>query len=340
MHRYDPAMSGERRVTAAPSASAPHRVAVLAFEGLAPFELGVVAEVFALPRPEIPGWSYDFAVCAERPGELPAVGGFGLVAPHGLDVLAAADTVVVPGTVDVDGDPSPELLAALVTAHERGARLVSICSGAFTLAATGLLDGRRAATHWRYAELLQRRFPEVDVDAAVLYVDEGDVLTSAGTAAGIDLCLHLVRRDHGAAVANQVARRMVVAPHRDGGQAQFLDAPVPERPDDDPVGRTMAWALEHLGERVAIEDLARRAHLSERQYTRRFRAATGASPADWLLRQRIRASLPLLEGTDTPVEEVAALVGFPTPAAFRRHFGRVMAVPPSRYRTTFRARAA
>ncbi len=317
-----------------------HRVSVLAFDGLAPFELGVAAEVFALSRPEIDGWDYDFAVCAERPGTLDAVGGFGLVAPHGLDVLAAADTVIVPGTVDVHGDPSGELLDALASAHRRGARLVSICSGAFTLAATGLLDGRRAATHWRYAELLQRRFPRVEVDPSVLYVDEGDVLTSAGTAAGIDLCLHLVRGDHGAEVANSVARRMVVAPHRDGGQAQFVDAPVPARPDDDPIGRTMHWALEHLRERISVEDLARRAHLSERQYTRRFRAATGTSPAVWILRQRIRASLPLLEGTDTPVEQVAELVGFPTPAAFRRHFGRAMAVAPSAYRRTFRAAAA
>jgi AraC family transcriptional activator FtrA len=315
---------------------APHRVAVLAEPGLATFEVGVAAEVFALERPELDvPWWYAFALCAERPGPLPAVGGFTLVAPHGLDVLAAADTVVVPGQADPHGDPPPAVLDALRAAHGRGARLVAICSGAFTLAATGLLDGRRAATHWRYAELLARRFPRVEVDAAVLYVDEGDVLTSAGTAAGIDLCLHLVRRDHGAAVANRVARRMVVAPHRPGGQAQFVEAPVAPRGADDPVAAAMAWALEHLGEPVGVADLARRAHLSERQLARRFQAAAGTSPARWLLDQRIRASLPLLEAGELPVEDVGARVGLPAPAGFRRHFARAMGVAPSAYRRAF-----
>lgn len=318
-----------------------HRVAVLAFPGLAPFELGVAAEVFALPRPELDvPWWYEFAVCAERPGALDAVGGFQLVAPHGLDALAAADTVIVPGTADTHGDPSPDLLEALRSAHARGARLVSICSGAFTLAATGLLDGREVATHWRYADLLQRRYPRVRVNADVLYVDAGDVLTSAGTAAGIDLCLHLVRRDHGAEVANRVARRMVVAAHRAGGQAQFIEAPVAARIDDDPIGRVGEWALERLGEPFTISTLAARAHLSPRQFRRRFQAATGMSPADWLLRQRVQASLPLLETSDEAVEQVGRLVGFPTPAAFRRHFRREIGVPPSSYRRAFRAGAS
>jgi AraC family transcriptional regulator, transcriptional activator FtrA len=316
-----------------------HRVAVLAHEGLAPFELGVAAEVFALPRPEleVEDW-YSFSVCAERPGVLPALGGFGLAVEAGLEELGRADTIVLPGSPDVQGDPSPEVVRALLSAHRRGARLVSICSGAFVLAATGLLDGRRAATHWRYAPLLARRFPRVTVMSDVLYVDGDDVLTSAGTAAGIDLCLHLVRKDHGAAIANRVARRMVVAAHRDGGQAQFVDLPVPAPSADDPVSSAIEWALERLPQRIGVEDLARRAHLSPRQFGRRFRAATGSSPAAWLLRRRLDASLPLLESSDEPVEHVAARVGFPTPAAFRRHFARAYGVPPSTWRRNFASR--
>jgi AraC family transcriptional activator FtrA len=313
-----------------------HRVTLLAHDGLAPFELGVAAEVFALPRPEldVDAW-YEFSVCAERPGTLAAVGGFGLAVQRGLDELERADTIVLPGTPDVHGTPSERLVGALVAAHARGARLVSICSGAFVLAATGLLDGRRAATHWRYADLLARRHPRVRVTPDVLYVDGEDILTSAGTAAGIDLCLHLVRVDHGAAVANQVARRMVVPAHRDGGQAQFIDRPVPARPADDPVAAAMEWALARLPDRIGVDDLARRAHLSPRQFSRRFRDATGASPGAWLLRRRLDASLPLLESSDEPVEQVGARVGFPTPAAFRRHFARAYGVPPSVWRRSF-----
>ena len=320
--RYDPDMD-----------SGHHRVTVVTHEGIAPFELGVAAEVFALPRPEleVDPW-YSFSVCAERPGLLPAVGGFGLAVEHGLEELERANTIIIPGSPDVHGDPSPRMTQALSDAHARGARMVSICSGAFVLAATGLLDGRRAATHWRYAPLLARRFPRVDVTPDVLYVDGDDVLTSAGTAAGIDLCLHLVRKDHGAFVANRVARRMVVAAQRDGGQAQFVDLPVPLPATDNPVSAAMEWALRRLDERIGVEDLARRVHLSPRQFTRRFRAATGASPAAWLLRRRLEASLALLESSDEPV---AARVGFPTPAAFRRHFARVYGVPPSAWRRSF-----
>ena len=314
---------------------------MLAFDGIAPFELGVAAEVFALPRPEleVDAW-YDFALFAERPGTLRAVGGFGLDVAHGLEALDGAGTVILPGTPDPHVDPSAELLDALRDAHGRGARLVSICSGAFVLAATGLLDGRTATTHWRYADLLARRFPEVDVDPRVLYVDGDDVLTSAGTAAGIDLCLHLVRRDHGADVANRVARRMVVPPHRTGDQAQYVEAPLPPRPHDDPVALVMQWALERLHERIGVPEMARAAHLSTRSLTRRFAAATGTSPARWLLDQRIAASVALLERTDVPVEDVGARVGIPSPAAFRRHFARAMGVPPSAYRRAFAAGAA
>jgi AraC family transcriptional activator FtrA len=311
-------------------------VAIHAFDGLPAFELGVAIEVFALARPELDvEWWYEAAVFGERPGRVDAVGGFGVDVPHGLEALDGAGTVVLIGSPDIRADPAPELLDALRAAHARGARLVSICSGAFVLAATGLLDGRRAATHWRYADLLAERFPRVEVDARVLYVDGGDVLTSAGTAAGIDLCLHLVRSDHGAAVANRVAKRMVVSPHRAGDQAQFVDAPLPPRPHDDPVAAVMQWALERLDTRIGVPDMARAAHLSTRTLTRRFAEATGTSPARWLLEQRIAASAELLERTDTTVEEVGRLVGLPSPAAFRRHFARIVGVPPSTYRRGF-----
>ncbi|MFD9128860.1 DJ-1/PfpI family protein, partial [Kitasatospora sp. NPDC059571] len=266
-----------------------HTVAVYAFDGMAPFELGVVVEVFGLARPELGDlltapW-YEVKVCADRPGTpLEAVGGFALTARHGLDELAAADTVMVVAVPNAfGGQVSPGLLDALRTAHARGARIVSICSGAFALAAAGLLDGLPATTHWRYAELLQQRHPLIRVDPDVLYVDNGSVLTSAGSAAGIDLCLHLVRRDHGPRVANAVARRFVVPPHRDGGQAQFIEAAVrPVAEEDDGVARSMQWALDRLAEPLTVPLLARTARMSQRSYLRHFTARTGTSPMRWV----------------------------------------------------------
>jgi len=237
------------------------------------------------------------------------------------------------------GEPVPSAVVdALRAAHADGARLVSICSGAFVLAATGLLDGRRAATHWRYAETLQRLHPAVRVDPDILYTDDGDVLTSAGSAAGIDLALHIVRADHGSAIANQVARRLVVAPHREGGQAQFIERPLPA-PDDDRLAAVIEWALGRLEERLTVEELARRAFMSPRTFTRQFRRATGRSPIAWLIEQRVKASLPLLETTEQPVEWIAARSGFATAASYRRHFARQVGVSPSRYRRSFAARA-
>ena len=320
----------------------PHTVAVLAFDGMAPFELGVVVEVFGLHRPEVGDlpW-YRLLVCAEQPGrELRAVGGFTLRAEHGLDALAGADTVIVPGVSDVHGEVNPALVAALRTAHRRGARLVSICSGAFALAATGLLDGQRATTHWRYAEALAARHPRVRVDPEVLYVDNGQLLTSAGSAAGIDLCLHLIRSDHGATVANTVARRFVVPPHREGGQAQFIQAAVPPvTGPDDGVGRSLAWALERLAEPLSVSALARAADLSERSYLRHFARRTGTSPMRWVTAQRIAASLPLLESGEGTVEQIRAAVGFDSAATYRHHFTRAMRTTPTAYRRAFRRAA-
>jgi len=314
--------------------SAQHRVAAVAFDGMAPFELGIVVEVFGLARPELGVPWYELSVCSPDPSPLRAVGGIALVASHGIDAVARADTVVIPAWPRVGEPVPPPLLDAVRAAHARGARMVSICSGAFVLAAAGLLDGRRAATHWRYAAALRREHPAVEVDEQVLYVDDGDVLTSAGSAAGIDLCLHIVRTDHGSAIANQVARRLVVAPHREGGQAQFIDRPVADA-EDDRVQAAMAWALAHLHEPIAVGDLAQRAFMSVRTFSRQFRRATGQSPMAWLVEQRVKASMALLETSGQPVEWVAAASGFPAPATYRRHFRRVVGVSPSQYRRTF-----
>jgi AraC family transcriptional activator FtrA len=313
-----------------------HRVAALVFDGLAPFELGVVVEVFGLRRPElaVDEW-YDVVVCTPAPGRLSAVGGIGLVAEHGLDALDDADTVVVPAWPRVGEAVPPEVTGALGGAYERGARLVSICSGAFVLAATGLLDGRGVATHWRYADALRRLHPRVHVDERVLYAGEDRLWTSAGSAAGIDLCLHLVRTDHGSAIANQVARRLVVAAHRDGGQAQFIEQPVAPA-GDDRLSQAMDWATAHLGDGITVGAMAAHAFMSPRNFSRRFRSSTGMSPRDWLLRQRIQTTLPLLEAGALPVESVAHAVGL-APPAFRRHFRRALGVSPAEYRRTFRA---
>ncbi|MEU4513040.1 transcriptional regulator FtrA [Nonomuraea wenchangensis] len=318
-----------------PDPARPHRVAALAFDGMAPFELGCVVELFGLPRPELDVPWYDLRVCAASPEPLRVVGGFTMSAEHGLDVLAEADTVIVPGVADVRGPVPDPLVAALRRAHGRGARLVSICSGAFALAAAGLLDGRPATTHWRYAALLQERFPAVQVNPSVLYVDDGDVLTSAGSAAGLDLLIHLVRTDHGPRVAGAVARRLVVPPHREGGQAQFIEAAVTPAGGDDAVARAMAWAMEHLARPITVADLARVATMSQRSFIRHFHRRTGTSPLRWVIAQRVAASLPMLESTGASVEEIGAAVGFESAVTFRRHFTRAMRTSPSAYRRAF-----
>jgi AraC family transcriptional activator FtrA len=311
-------------------------VSVLVYPGMSAFETGIVTEVFGLPRPEFERPWYRLAVCAPSAAPVPVIGGATLSTPFGLAEFAAADTVIVPGVADVHRDPPVAVLDALRSAHARGARILSICSGAFALAAAGLLDGRRATTHWRYADLLQRRFPAVQVDPGVLYLAEGTVWTSAGSAAGLDLCLHAVRADHGATIANAVARRLVVQPHRDGGQAQYIEAPMPPVQPDDRIARSVDWALAHLAEPLTVEALARQAHMSPRTYLRHFTRTTGTSPIRWLIRQRIQASLALLESTDTPIEQIAAAVGFDAPVTYRHHFTSAMRTTPSAYRQAFR----
>jgi transcriptional regulator GlxA family with amidase domain len=311
-----------------------HGVVVLAVEDVVAFDLAIAAQVFGSPARDLGERHYAFAVCAAAPGPVRTSTGFSLLVDHGLEALAGAGTVVVPG-IDRTEDAAPaEVLEALRTAHRRGARMVSICTGAFVLAAAGLLAGRRATTHWQYAALLARLHPDVEVDPDVLYVDDGDVLTSAGVAAGIDLCLHIVRSDHGAEVANAVARRIVVAPHRDGGQAQFAQRPVPAAAETG-LAATRAWMLERLHEPLTVARMARHAGYADRSFARIFRAETGMSPLQWLIGQRVLEARRLLEATALPVEDVAAHSGFGSAASLRQHLRRHAATTPTAYRRAF-----
>lgn len=311
-----------------------HTIAVAVTEQVPPFELAVPCEVFGNDRSDLVTPWYGFRLCAATPPPVRTGAGLILDTPYGLDELVRADTVIVPAGTDVRDAPPPRLVEAVRAAHERGARVASICAGAFVLAAAGLLDGRRATAHWMYAHVLAQRYPAVKVDPNVLYVDEGDVLTSAGTAAGMDLCLHIVRRDYGAGVANAVARRIVVPPHREGGQAQYVDEPLPP-PSPDGLASVLDWARAHLDRPLTVADLARRAGMSPRTFNRRFRAGTGGTPLQWLNRERVRLAQRLLETTDQPVEAVAARCGFGTPASLRQHFAREAGISPRAYRTAF-----
>jgi AraC family transcriptional activator FtrA len=313
-----------------------HTVALVVFDRIAPFEMAVPCEVFGADRSDMGLPNYRFLVCAAEEGLLRTDAGFGIVAPYGLDALCEAQTVVLPAWRDVEEVPPTKLLDALREVYERGTRIVSLCTGAFILAAAGLLDGRRVTTHWMHAGRLADRFPRVEVDPNVLYIDEGQVLTSAGTAAGIDLCLHLVRLDHGAEVANAFARRMVVPPHRDGGQAQYVRMPVAESHEEEPLSGTLAWAVANLGEPLTVSGMAQHARMSDRTFARRFREVTGTTPLRWVLRQRILAAQRRLESSEDPVERIAQDCGFGTGATLRLHFGREVGVSPTRYRNTFK----
>lgn len=314
-----------------------HTVAALAASDAGVFELAVPCEVFGIDRSYLADPWYDFKVCAGEPGVLRSEHGFTIDTPYGLDDLVKADTVVVPASHRETGFPA-EAVEAVKEAHRRGARVLSVCTGAFLLAEAGLLDGRRATTHWMHADEMASTFPAVDVDPRVLYVDEGDVLTSAGTASGIDLCLHIVRSDYGAEVANTLARRMVVPPHRDGGQAQFVDTPVSisECPAEDPLARVLAWMVEHLDEPLSVESLAQQSLMSPRNFARRFRAVTGTTPHQWLLGQRVMLAQRLLETTDESVELIASRCGMGSAANLRFHFQRAVGTAPLAYRRTFR----
>jgi transcriptional regulator GlxA family with amidase domain len=279
--------------------------------------------------------NYRLRICAAEPGPLRTRAGFSIETRYGLKTLRDAGTVVVPAWRDLGEVPPKPLLDALADAHRRGARIASLCSGAFVLGHAGLLDGLRATTHWMYSRRFAEMFPEVDLDPDVLYLDEGSILTAAGTASGIDLCLHMVRTDHGARVANLIARRMVVPPHRDGGQAQFVESPLPADASDARLDETIAWARGRLAETMTVDMLAQRARMSARTFARRFRAATGTTPLRWLLLQRIAAAQQLLETTDLGIDRVAEESGLGSAANLRLHFKRERLTSPSAYRRTF-----
>ncbi|MFF7854853.1 helix-turn-helix domain-containing protein [Streptomyces sp. NPDC007904] len=313
-------------------------VAVLLFSGGPIFESSIPLSVFGVDRQDAGVPRYRLLVCGGEEGPLRTTGGLELTAPHGLEAISRAGTVVVPAWRSITSPPPEEALDALRRAHEEGARIVGLCTGAFVLAAAGLLDGRPATTHWMYAPTLAKRYPSVHVDPRELFVDDGDVLTSAGTAAGIDLCLHIVRTDHGNEAAGALARRLVVPPRRSGGQERYLDRSLPEEIGADPLAEVVAWALEHLHEQFDVETLAARAYMSRRTFDRRFRSLTGSAPLQWLITQRVLQAQRLLETSDYSVDEVAGRCGFRSPVALRGHFRRQLGSSPAAYRAAYRAR--
>ncbi|MGC5017529.1 GlxA family transcriptional regulator [Micromonospora sp. DT47] len=312
-------------------------VAVLALDQVAPFELGVLAEVFGTDRTADGFPGYRFAVCTVDGGPVRTAAGFGLTPHADLGPLEEADLVAVPAH-SRDCEVPPPVLDALRRAVDRGAYLLSVCSGAFLLGAAGLLDDRECTTHWRYVDELQRRHPRARVRCNSLYVADGPVLTSAGTAAGIDACLHLVRQEHGSATATRLARRMVVPPHRDGGQSQYVEAPIPKAPEAPTLEPVLEWLIGHLDRPTTVDELAARAGMAPRTFARRFRAETGTTPHDWLTNQRVLLARRLLEETRLSVETVADRAGFGDAAALRHHFTRRVGTTPQAYRTTFRDR--
>jgi len=319
--------------------AASRTVAIVVYDGATAFELGIACEVFGDSWPAILGvpWYRSF-LCALRPGAVTVDAGFQVQVEHGRDRIVSAHTVIVLPSVAAEIPAGiPDVLRR---AHARGSRVVSLCTGAFALAAAGLLDGRRATTHWTECGELARRYPKVTVDPGVLYVDEGDILTSAGSAAGLDLCLHLVRQDYGAEIATQLARQLVVPPQREGGQAQYISAPMPEPDSSSLFADALTWLQEHLNEPVTIEELAARSAMSPRTFARRFLAGTGTTPYRWLLQQRIQLAKRLLEVTDLPIDSVAETSGFSTAANLRKHFGRAVHTSPQTYRRTFQTRQA
>jgi AraC family transcriptional regulator, transcriptional activator FtrA len=310
-----------------------HRIVILAYSGVNVFELGLVFEIFELSRAM--NDCYDVVICSERSGEKFKAGPISIETEYGFDELASADTVIVPGWIDIDAAPPSHVLAQLKLAHETGKRVVSICSGVFLLAAAGLLDGRRAAVHWSQAKILAERYPKIRVDADVLYVDEGDVLSSAGRAAGMDLCLHIVRKDHGGTIARAVAQRMVIPAFRDGGQAQYI--PHSAQTQIDSLTELREWLLQNLSRKIDIDEMAERVCMSRRTFLRRFHAATDLTPGEWLIRERVGRAKTLLEETVMPIEHVAENVGFASADALRHHFRKRFGVSAASYRSSFRS---
>jgi transcriptional regulator GlxA family with amidase domain len=310
-------------------------IAVVVGSHIHPFELGTVCEVFGIDRSADGVPAFDFAVCAsdQRPSHM--AGAMTVRFGHGLERTLSADLIAIPGWVPDDEPPEPEVVEVLHAAVDRGATVLGVCSGAFLLAAAGLLDNRRATCHWYHADRLSARYPTIALDHDRLYVEDGPVVTSAGTAAGIDACLHIVRRELGARVANTIARRMVIPPHRDGGQAQYVETPVPQRNGGDDLGLLLDWIQAHLDQPHTVAGLAARLHMSPRTFARRFTASTGAAPHQWITRQRVLLAQRLLEEDSLEVEEIARRAGFGTAESLRHHFTRQLGTTPTAYRNTF-----
>jgi len=311
-----------------------HSVAVLAYDRISPFHLSVPCLVFGESRPGAP--PFEFVVCAAEKGPLKTTAGFSVAVSHGLEALKKAQTVIVPSWRDPHERPPQALLDAVAAAYRRGAQLVGLCLGAFVLAEAGLLEGRKATTHWAWAQVFAQRHPGVRLDTDVLYVEDGNVMTSAGTVAGIDCCLHLLRQKFGAQTANSVARRLVMPPHRQGGQAQFVKQPLAATARDSRLSSLLDWVRANPGLPHSLDSLAEKALMSRRTFTRRFRQLTGATAGDWLLSERLSFSQRLLETTDQSVERISGLAGFGSPVSLRHHFGKAFGVSPSAWRQTFR----
>lgn len=316
-----------------------HLVVAVAYDQLCTFEFGCTVELFALQRAELDVEWYRFAVCAAEPGKIRAAGGITVEAPYTLKLLDKADTIIIPGWRDAEEQPPEALLKKLRAAYQRGARLCSICSGVFVLAAAGILEGKTVTTHWRYADKLARRYPGLEIKPDALYVDQGQIITSAGSAAGLDMLLHLVRKDHGVKVANLVAQRLVIPPHREGGQAQFVPRPVAS----DEEGR-LAKLMDAVRAQPALphtlQSLASQAAMSPRTLQRQFQLATGLGPYEWLIRERVAIARELLESPATPLQQVAELSGFGSEESLRRHFRRIVKTSPSAYRLQFAGTSA
>lgn len=317
-----------------------HTIAVIAFEGISPFHLSVPCIVFGDEMLKLGTPRYRLLICGEKAGRVPTMSGFHIEVEHDLGSLANADTVIVPAWRDPDERPPEALLEALNAAHARGARLVGLCLGTFVLAEAGLLAGRPASTHWAWANEFERSYPQVALNQNALYVDDGDVLTSAGTAAAIDCCLHIVRRDHGAEIANSIARRLVMAPHRHGGQAQYIERPLPPTGGQAQLGAAIDWAIEHLDDALSLKKLAALAGMSLRSFTRHFRKQTGTTFTQWLLNHRLAAAQRLLEAGNCSIDRVAELAGFGSTVSLRQHFTRAFSISPASYRRQFRKKAA
>ncbi len=315
--------------------SFPHRVAVIVFNGISSFHLSVPCTVFGEDLDRIGARPYEVLVCAENVGPIATLSGFDIVVEHDLSAVETADTVIIPSWFDPDQRPSDALLQSVRDAHARGARIVGLCLGAFVLAEAGLLDGRTACTHWAWADTFTQMFPNVTLTSEVLYCDDGDIITSAGTAAAIDCCLHLLRSDQGADVANRIARRMVTAPHRSGGQAQFAEQPLPRRDTTNPISDTLDWAVDHLFEPMGLDRMAEHAFTSRRTFSRNFRKTTGTTVTGWLLTQKLARAQRLLETTDDNLDQVAHNAGFGSSSAMRHHFAAAFSISPSTYRKQF-----